>query len=119
MTKLQFLVLTITITIAAVAITLDGAHGAELYLEAGGGYKFDEPETFNLDGNLIPATYGSSISAIAEVGIKWHLDKKWSLKTFIGHHSQWSTGFPFKDGDPPEYYKSEIGIKLRYVILSF
>lgn len=80
------------------------------------GYKFNEPDTFEYQGQEVNASYGHWLSTEFELGWSSKIYQSGRRKAYISiyyhHSSQLLSGKPFND--EPEYYKDEISTKVEY-----
>jgi hypothetical protein len=84
------------------ATACDGA-----YLKIGAGFKFQEDDSFMLNGEKHKKDPISPISARIELGVQ---KGAWSYG--VSHGSQWADGAPFNDRDEP--HRSEVFLDYRW-----
>lgn len=86
------------------------AHAADVYPYAavGIGYKIDEPNSVNYNGEELDMDFGSNDTALMEAGFE--IDGGYSFG--IKHDSQWSTGWPVNDKE--EYRKTEVFVRYKF-----
>lgn len=95
--------------LVVVALLFSGFSSAcdRIYLKVGTGYKFDEENTFIIDGQEYKRRHVDPISARIELGCR-----QGRLSYGISHHSQWGTGWPIDQKGEP--YKTEFFIDYEF-----
>lgn len=77
------------------------------FAQVGIGYKIDEPDYVMYGAEKFPVSFGSSDTALFEVGFE-----SGPVQFGIKHDSQWLTGRPFNN--QPEYHKTELFIRYKF-----
>lgn len=90
------------------SVLVVSAHACdEVYFKVGAGYKFDETDSWMVNGVDHKIDDWSPYSARIEIGRQ---QGPWSYG--ISHHSQWLTGAPFNDAK--EYHKTEVFVDYKW-----